>query len=47
MNNFMKGLVFMAVLMYIVSPVDVESGPVDDWITALLGLAANKQLSSK
>lgn len=44
MNNFMKGLVVMAVLMYIVSPIDACPGPIDDIIVLMLGLASRKKL---
>ena len=45
MNDLMKGLVIMAVLMYIVSPLDVAPGPVDDIIVLLLGIASRKKLA--
>ena len=45
MNDLMKGLVIMAVLMYIVSPIDAAPGPVDDIIVLLLGLASRKKLA--
>ena len=45
MNDFMTGLVIMAVLMYIVSPIDAAPGPIDDIIVLLLGLASRKQLA--
>lgn len=45
MNNFMKGLVVMAVLMYIVSPIDACPGPIDDIIVLILGLASRKKLA--
>lgn len=44
MNDLMKGLVIMAILMYIVSPIDAAAGPIDDIIVLLLGLASRKQL---
>lgn len=44
MNDLMKGLVIMAILMYIVSPIDAAPGPIDDIIVLLLGLASRKQL---
>lgn len=47
MNGLMKGLVIMAILMYIVSPIDVAPGPIDDFIVLLLGLAYRKQLEDK
>lgn len=45
MNNFMKGLVVMAILMYIVSPIDACPGPIDDIIVLMLGLASRKKLA--
>lgn len=45
MNDLMKGLVIMAILMYIVSPIDAAPGPIDDIIVLLLGLASHKQLA--
>ena len=45
MNDLMKGLVIMAILMYIVSPIDLAPGPIDDIIVLLLGLASRKQLT--
>ena len=45
MNDLMKGLVIMAILMYIVSPVDAVPGPVDDIIVLLLGIASQKKLA--
>ena len=44
MNDFIKGVVFMAVVVYVVSPIDVAPGPVDDLLVALLGIAASKRL---
>lgn len=38
MNDLMKGLVIMAILMYIVSPIDLAPGSIDDIIVLLLGL---------
>lgn len=45
MSNLMKGLVIMAILMYIVSPVDAMPGPIDDIIVLLLGIASQKKLA--
>ena len=45
MNDLLKGLVIMAILMYIVSPIDAAPGPIDDIIVLLLGLASRKQLA--
>lgn len=45
MNNCFKGLVIMAILMYIVSPVDAMPGPIEDIIVLLLGIASQKKLA--
>jgi len=45
MNGFMKGLVLMAILMYVFSPVDLAPGPIDDIIVLVLGLASRKQIA--
>ena len=47
MNDFLKGIVFMAVIVYVVSPIDVAPGPIDDLIVALLGLAASKRITTE
>ncbi len=46
MNGLMKGLVIMAILMYIVSPIDAAPGPIDDIIVLMLGLATRKQIAN-
>lgn len=45
MNDFMKTLILVVVLLYIVSPIDAVPGPIDDVIVALLGIAARKHLT--
>jgi hypothetical protein len=42
MNRFMKGFLFALLIVYVVSPVDFVPGPVDDILTIVLYLAANK-----
>lgn len=46
MNDFIKGVVFMAVVVYVVSPIDAAPGPIDDLIVAMLGLAAGKRITA-
>ena len=46
MNNFIKMLILVAVLLYVISPIDAVPGPIDDVIVNLLGLAARKHLSA-
>ena len=47
MNGFVKGILFVVVLIYIVSPIDLLPGPIDDIIVLLLGIAAQKGLPVK
>ena len=42
MNGVAKGMILVLVILYIVSPIDVCPGPVDDIIVLLLGIAATK-----
>jgi uncharacterized membrane protein YkvA (DUF1232 family) len=46
MNGFAKIVVLIAVAVYIISPIDLVPGPVDDIIVLLLTIAANKRLKS-
>jgi len=41
-NMVIKGIIIVAVIVYIVSPIDALPGPVDDLIVLLLGAAAQK-----
>ena len=45
-NGAMKGIIILVVIIYIVSPVDIAPGPIDDLIVLLLGIAASKNISS-
>lgn len=47
MNNFMKVVLLICMVFYIVSPVDLLPGPIDDSIVFLLWLAYNKKISIK
>ena len=46
MNNVMKGIIIMAVIIYIVSPIDIAPGPIDDILVLLMGIAASKKIST-
>lgn len=46
-NGFLKGVLLIAVIAYIISPVDLCVGPVDDLIVLLLGFCARRKLSEK
>lgn len=43
MNDIGKGMLIVLVVLYIISPIDLMAGPVDDVIVLLLGLAAAKK----
>ncbi len=43
MNNGAKVLLLILIIAYLVSPVDVVVGPIDDAIVALIGLTALKK----
>ena len=43
MNDTMKGMLIVLVVLYVISPIDLCPGPVDDLIVVLLGMAANKK----
>ncbi len=42
MNRYIKGILFALLIAYVVSPVDLAPGPVDDILTIILYFAANK-----
>lgn len=44
MNDVMKGMILVLMILYIVSPLDACSGPMDDFIVLLIGIAARKGL---
>ena len=45
MDDLLKVLIVIIVLVYVLSPVDVAPGPVDDIIVAIMGAAKCKKLS--
>ena len=47
MNDVMKGMLIILVIIYVISPIDFVPGPVDDFIVILLGLASQKKLENK
>lgn len=47
MNDVMKGMLIILVVIYVISPIDFVPGPVDDLIVILLGLANQKKLENK
>lgn len=45
MNDFLKGALVILMLIYIISPVDLAPGIIDDILVAVLGIAAEITLS--
>ncbi len=45
MSGVAKGMLFVLLILYIVSPLDLCPGPIDDVIVLLVGIAAQKSLS--
>ena len=44
MEGVMRGMLIVLVILYIVSPVDLCPGPIDDILVLLLGIAAQKNI---
>ena len=42
MNDVIKGMIVILMVIYVLSPIDLCPGPVDDLIVVLIGLAARK-----
>lgn len=47
MNNLVKALILVGVALYVVSPIDVFPGPIDDAIVILLGMMSRKRMAEK
>lgn len=46
-NQFLITLILIVVALYIISPLDLVPGPIDDVILAIVTLLARKRLTSK
>lgn len=42
MNDVMKGMILILMVLYIISSIDLCPGPIDDLIVLLIGMAARK-----
>lgn len=47
MNDAMKGMILVLMILYVLSPVDACPGPIDDIIVVLLGVAARKGIAAR
>lgn len=46
MNTFMKGILFVALALYVVSPVDLAPGPIDDILLLLVTIASQSKVKA-
>ncbi len=46
MNGFMKGLIFMLTVLYVISPIDACPGPIDDILVIMFSMAARKKFDA-
>lgn len=46
-NGFVKVMLFALLAIYIISPVDLAPGPIDDLLLVLLSVAVNSRKSGK
>ncbi len=44
MNNFVRILLCVVIIAYVLSPIDCIPGPVDDILVILLGYLANRKV---
>ena len=42
MNNFIKGVIVTLLVVYVISPLDLAPGPIDDVLAIFLFLVANR-----
>ncbi|MGO5337923.1 hypothetical protein ACTQZS_14180 [Bilifractor sp. LCP19S3_H10] len=47
MENGLKVLLGILLVLYVISPVDLAPGPIDDIIVIIIGIAAQKSLTAK
>ena len=43
MDDIMKGMLIVLIVLYVISPIDACPGPVDDVIVCLLAMGASKK----
>ncbi len=46
MSGFMKGVIFMLTVLYVISPIDACPGPIDDILVIMFSMAARKKLDA-
>ena len=44
-NGFIKGMLFVLLAIYVISPLDLAPGPIDDLLLILFSMAANSRKS--
>ena len=46
-NGFIKGMLFVFLALYVISPLDLAPGPIDDLLMILLTVAVNSRKPGK
>ena len=46
MNDIVKGMLLVLIVLYVLSPIDAMPGPIDDIIVIFAGLAARKHIGT-
>ena len=46
MNDIIKGMILVLMILYVVSPIDACPGPIDDLLVMIIGVAAQKGLDA-
>ena len=46
MNDVLKGMLLVLAILYVVSPIDLCPGPIDDIIVLLLSMASQKRIGN-
>lgn len=46
MSDMVKGMIIILMIVYIVSPIDVCPGPIDDLLVLIIGIAARKKITN-
>ena len=47
MNSFVKVIILVFMIIYVVSPVDLMPGPIDDIIVVLAGMLARRGIEAR
>ena len=45
-NGMIKGMLIALLVIYVISPLDIAPGPIDDVLLILMGIAGNKRVNN-